>query len=382
MATNIFNYNGTLATTIADGSIDNTTSLALPGRGYLNYGEPVNQDMLWIMQNFANSSAPTNPTTGQLWYNTSNQIIYVYNGSNWLASGGAIISSTNPGSGAQIGALWYDSTNLQLNVWNGSTWNLVGPLGSAINTDPINPTIPSFSALTAAILKDTSGNSHSVWEITVGGTLLSILSTTTFTPATPAPAGFSTIIAGLNFSSNVPNVSITSSNIFTGTQSNLPTLNNTYNLGSASFNFAGVYANNFYGQATSALYADVAERYKSDMPLETGMIVSLSGDDEVTATTNIGSDDVFGVVSTSPAYLMNSDAGDDSEYPAIALIGRVPCKVIGPVKKGQRLMASTVIGVACAYDPNNYGVLSILGRALVTKESQGIDTIEVVIGKN
>jgi len=382
MATNIFNYNGTLATTIADGSIDNTTSLALPGRGYLNYGEPVNQDMLWIMQNFANSSAPTNPTTGQLWYNTSNQIIYVYNGSNWLASGGAIISSTNPGSGAQIGALWYDSTNLQLNVWNGSTWNLVGPLGSAINTDPINPTIPSFSALTAAILKDTSGNSHSVWEITVGGTLLSILSTTTFTPATPAPAGFSTIIAGLNFSSNVPNVSITSSNIFTGTQSNLPTLNNTYNLGSASFNFAGVYANNFYGQATSALYADVAERYKSDMPLETGMIVSLSGDDEVTATTNIGSDDVFGVVSTSPAYLMNSDAGDDSEYPAIALIGRVPCKVIGPVKKGQRLMASTVIGVACAYDPNNYGVLSILGRSLVTKESQGIDTIEVVIGKN
>ena len=56
MSTNIYNYNGTLETTIPDGSIDNTTSLALPGRGYLNYGEPVNQNMLWIMQNFANSS--------------------------------------------------------------------------------------------------------------------------------------------------------------------------------------------------------------------------------------------------------------------------------------------------------------------------------------
>jgi len=71
MATSVYNYNGTLLTTIPDGSIDSTTSLNMPGRGYLNYGEAVNQDMLWIMQNFANSSAPANPVTGQIWYNTT-----------------------------------------------------------------------------------------------------------------------------------------------------------------------------------------------------------------------------------------------------------------------------------------------------------------------
>lgn len=378
MATNIFNYNGTLATTIADGAIDSSTSIAMPGRGYLNYGEPVNQDLLWIMQNFSNTSAPISPVTGQLWYNPSLGLIKVYTGTAWIVLN-TFIYPSDPGAGSQQGATWYDSTNKQLNAWNGTKWNIVGPLGSAINTDPINPAIPAYSAIQAARITDTGAINHDAWEIVVGGVLLAIFSqdasyNTTIT-------GFTTINPGLNFSTTVAGAGVSSSINFTSEQSNLPVADNLYDMGSASYRFANMYAVNFLGQASSALYADVAERYQSDVTLESGTVVCLGGVAEVTASNTPGSEDVFGVVSTNPAYLLNSAAGSDATHPAIAMSGRVPCKVVGPVKKGQRLMASSLLGCACAYDPQ-FGILSILGRSLVDKTSTGIDTVEIVIGKN
>ena len=378
MSTNIFNYNGTLATTIADGAIDNTTSIALPGRGYLNYGEPVNQNMLWIMQNFSNTSAPQAPVIGQLWYNPSLQLLKVYNGTAWIVLN-TVIYPSPPGDGAQPGALWYDSTNLQLKVWDGTQWDIVGPLASQINTDPINPPIPSASALQAARITDTSATNHDVWEVILGGVLLAIFSVDAqFTTTIP---GFATINPGLNFSTSVANSGSYSSIDFTGSKNNLPTTDNIYNMGSSSYRFANMYAVSFIGQASSALYADLAERYHADAVLEPGAVVCLGGEAEITATTIQGSDDVFGVVSTNPAYLMNSDAGNDDTHPPVAMAGRVPCRVVGPVKKGQRLMASSVKGCACAYEPS-FGMLAILGRSLVNKDSSGIDTIEIVIGKN
>ena len=114
MATNIFNYNGVLLTTVPDGSINNTaSSLKFPGRGYLNYGEAVNENMLWIMENFANASSPSNPVTGQAWYDSVNQILKVYNGTIWLATGGVIAAATAPLSGSTPGSLWFDTTNDQ-----------------------------------------------------------------------------------------------------------------------------------------------------------------------------------------------------------------------------------------------------------------------------
>jgi hypothetical protein len=184
------------------------------------------------------------------------------------------------------------------------------------------------------------------------------------------------------YANNINATTITgATNVYLTGQTNLPSVNNTYNLGSGSLQYLGVYATTFYGTATSAEYADLAERYHSDQPLDPGTVVCLGGTAEVTATTVQGSEQVFGVVSTAPAYLMNSDAGSDLTHPAIAVMGRVPCKVVGPVRKGQRVMASAVAGHACAWDPQQ-GPLAILGRVLVDKTSHGMDTIEIVVGKN
>ena len=378
MATNIFNYNGTLATTIADGALDATTSIALPGRGYINYGEPVNQDLLWIMQHFANTSAPTNPVSGQVWYNPSTNLLKVYTGSTWNVIN-TLLYGSNPGAGAQDGATWYDTTNKQLNIWDGSAWNIVGPLGSAINTDPTNPALPTFSEIRAVRLTDTSANLHQAWEIIIGGVLLAVFSKDA--AYTTTLSGFTTINPGLNFSSSIALAGVTSSTNFTSIQNNLPSVDNTYSMGSATYRFSSMYALQFNGQATSALYADLAERYHADAKYGPGTVVCLGGTAEITASHTPGSQDIFGIVSTNPAHLMNAEAGTDDTHPAVALAGRVPCKVVGMVKKGDRLMSSSVTGCACAWT-DEYGFLAILGRSLVDKTSAGIETIEIVVGKN
>ena len=95
----------------------------------------------------------------------------------------------------------------------------------------------------------------------------------------------------------------------------------------------------------SALYAaDIAERYHADAHYEGGTVLVVGGDHEITTTDIIAHPSVAGVVSTDPAYKMNVMAGEDDTHPYIALKGRVPCKVIGPVKKGDHLCTSSVPG--------------------------------------
>lgn len=151
-------------------------------------------------------------------------------------------------------------------------------------------------------------------------------------------------------------------------------------MGSSGARFSGVYAVNFYGTAASAKYADLAERYASDKAYEHGTVVCLGGSQEITASSQPGDENVFGVISTNPAYLMNAEHPSDTN-PAVAMSGRVPCKVVGVVSKGERLMASSLEGVACPWI-RSYGHLAIIGRSLVDKTSHGVELIEIVVGKN
>lgn len=92
--------------------------------------------------------------------------------------------------------------------------------------------------------------------------------------------------------------------------------------------------------ASSALYADIAERYEADAIYEPGTVLMHGGEKEVTIACYAATTAVAGIVSTKPAYMMNSEAGTDETHPFIALKGRVPCKIVGPVKKGDLLVAS------------------------------------------
>lgn len=133
----------------------------------------------------------------------------------------------------------------------------------------------------------------------------------------------------------------------------------------------------FHGTATSAQYADLAEMYSSDEDYKPGTVVKIGGTAEVTQTTSEHCEDVFGIVSTDPAYLMNSTLEGTSV--AVALEGRVPCLVTGKVSKGQRLVSSNEPGVAMA--ASNYATYQqIVARALEDKETDEIGLIEVVVG--
>ena len=141
--------------------------------------------------------------------------------------------------------------------------------------------------------------------------------------------------------------------------------------------FSGtVSATTFSGTATQAQYADLAEVYKADAEYEPGTVVKLGGEFEITQTESHNDVDVFGVISTNPAYLMNKDA----EGLPVALQGRVPVKVLGKVKKGDRLCSSDEPGVAWVVSEGEYDVRAIIGRSLEDKDSGDFGVVEAVIG--
>ena len=149
---------------------------------------------------------------------------------------------------------------------------------------------------------------------------------------------------------------------------------------SSSPSFTAVTATNFNGEATTAKYADLAERYSADAVYEEGTVVMFGGDMEVTASHGYGSMKIAGVVSMKPAFAMNEEAGSNDTHPYIALQGRVPCKVMGDVSKGDILVASDESGVATKWmdadsDPR---MTAYIGIAI----SDAVDgMVEVKVGK-
>jgi hypothetical protein len=147
-----------------------------------------------------------------------------------------------------------------------------------------------------------------------------------------------------------------------------PLADNTRNMGATDKRYANRYAVTFRGTATAAQYADLAERYAADREYPVGTVVEIGGEQEITAVTQDASDSVFGVISSAPAYLMNSEAGDNATHPPVALVGRVPVRVVGAVHKGQRLISA---GNGCARAAANDEATSfnVIGRALENKTS-------------
>jgi hypothetical protein len=152
----------------------------------------------------------------------------------------------------------------------------------------------------------------------------------------------------------------------------MPAANLTYNLGSTV-----TWWNVIYGKSVQAQYADLAENYKSDSSYVTGTVVVFGGDHEVTISSIQYDSAVAGVVSSAPAYLMNAASGN---LP-VALTGRVPCKVMGPVSKGTVLTTSHLPGIAMALDPTKFVPGCVIGKSLENLDAEQVETIEVAVGR-
>jgi len=152
----------------------------------------------------------------------------------------------------------------------------------------------------------------------------------------------------------------------------IPSSSNTYTLGSST-----VWWSRVWSVAVNAQYADLAENYTSDCNYEPGTVVVFGGEKEVTVSTASHDPAVAGVVSTNPAYLMNAA----TEGISVALQGRVPTWVKGPVRKGDRLVSSKIKGIAERLYTPNYVPGCIIGKSLENIDTDEICLIEVVVGR-
>lgn len=180
--------------TVNDNVVNTSTSLEFPGRNQKGYAITIAENFLHLLENFAKSSPPPNPIEGQLWYDSSPGIenLMIYDGTNWKSSGSLKKGNEAPTNNV-LGDLWVDSTNQQLKLFNGATWILVGPTYSTgLRTGAV-----------AEPVKDQSINQteHIVLTNYVDDKAVSILSDTAFTPKSGI-TGFDTIKAGINLNNN------------------------------------------------------------------------------------------------------------------------------------------------------------------------------------
>lgn len=593
MAYTINLTDGTIFATIADGTVNTSSSMILVGKNYAGYGEFLDENFIHLLENGSNTTAPSSPLTGQLWWDKTNTLMKVYTGSGgWKTISAATAQSTAPTSNV-TGDLWYDTVNQQLKVWTGAAFIVVGPAFS------------SSQGTTGAVpetINDSGAIPHFITSLYVNDNRVAIVSKdANFTPAAPINSTFPTIYTGITLassglggpavfagsatdaqtldgldgtdfmratantsttgtlrvvnntglfvgSSNVFNVNTTSTdaniksdisggnlviqanvggstvdvaralgasgvfavsntlsvgtnatvtgnvnagnvnasiisatgNVRGGNIVSLATLsgvsvNATANVDSGNLRTSGLvtasgnvisaaniqgqyfigngafltglsaaisvtkiengtskveiaasggnvafsvggtanvvvvdtttlyssklstssidksgsngvgnigsssnYFNQVFATATTALYADVAERFAADEVLEPGTVVELGGVAEITKSRNELSESVFGVISTKPAFTMNGGAGKNETHPAVAMTGRVPVKVIGYVKKGDRLV-SAGNGIARSATRNEITPFNVIGRSLVDKTTPELGTIEAIV---
>ena len=395
MAYTIVKSDGTVLTTIADGTINTTsTSLGLPGRNYAGYGQYLDTDFVHVLENFASTTPPPNPLQGQLWFDTNVNVLkvcpsnYVTTASSWLAltstsSGGtttfgqvSITGNLTSNNATITNSLSSDTftTRLMTVTANATIANAnvttgnVGTLNTTLITTGANTTAGSLIGTWTA----NGGLSGNAFIVTNGNLVATGVKTDNYYYANGSPFNPSgtynngnvfDYLTGSNavtqFSGNIAPTKITTTAIAGG-----GTVTGTWTLG--------------VGARWQSTYADLAERFEADSTYDAGTVVELGGTKEITAVQYDLSDDVFGVVSEKAGYIMNAMAGDDVTHPAVAMSGRIPVKVIGKVRKGQRLV-SAGNGVARAAEKSELTAFNVIGRALANKTDDGLGTVEAIV---
>ena len=484
MAYTVNKTDGTILATVADGTIDTTTDLTLIGKNYAGYGEFFNENLVKLLENFSNTSAPASPVAGQMWWDKTNNLLKVYNGTTFKTVSSSTASASTP-TGSVTGDLWWDTTNGQLKVYNGSTFTTIGP------------SFTSGTGTSGAIVEtvtDTGATDHVVVKLYTNNVLVATVSKdTTFTPQS-AISGFATVKPGIQLSTAVTGnkfqgtatdsdalggvaaasflrsdqsdstsgvlsilndtgmvvgvdsdltVGVSGSDVTIanatsdgdilikvndggvvstamtidgatnrvlvagaptdnlgvatkayvdsavsgagtlatsgGTMTGDILVSGTVNFGSSGNRVATVFATTFNGEATSAQYADLAENFRPDTQYAPGTIVALGGVEEITAVNEELSNNVFGVVSSKPAYLMNS--AQEGGAP-VAVAGRVPVRVLGMVNKGDRLVSAGNGMARAAQSDELINAFNVIGRAIQTKTTMEEGTVEAFVTIN
>jgi hypothetical protein len=411
MAYTIVKSDGTILTTIADGTINTTsTSVGLPGRNYAGYGQQLDTNFVHQLENFADTTPPANPLTGQLWYNTNANTLYVCptdglsNANAWVSLAVSSANSTSTFGSVQVTGNLSANNITAVNNVNGA------------NGQFTNISVSSTANISSGTANIGTGNIGSLFTQSINAGSQSTALTMTGV-VTSNGAGTANSVAGTSMWVTGGNLMISGSgNIgirtdyyyyangstinFVGTYSNsnvalyLPTF--TGQLGTTGATHFGntltTGANTTTGNITgnwsltsgsrlNATYADLAERFEADAYYDAGTVVELGGDKEITAVQYELSDAVFGVVSDTAAYLMNSAAGNDTTHPPIAVGGRVKVKVTGKVCKGERLVSAGK-GIARAASTGEATSFNVIGRSLENKTTDDMGTIEAFVKIN
>lgn len=388
----------------------------------------------------ASASAPTQSlVTGDLWFDTVNAQLKVFNGSGFILVGpaftagtgtsGAIVDTvtdSSPGADhvvvkvfvnntivsifskdatftpaaalsgfATIGPGLNMSTTVAGAVFNGTATNadLLDNLTSSqfMRTDAATSTTGTISILndtglyvggdsdarlfvqgTDVYLRNQTLNGDIYIQVNDGGS-------TTSPIVIDGATSNVTILNGLTVGGTISSTG-GSVNFGTAAVSLGSIINNNAN-GVGNIGSSGGYFNTIFAKATSAEYADLAERFEADAAYPPGTVVMLGGTKEITAAMEEATDDVFGVISTRPAYTMNGAAGDDATHPPIAMTGRVPVLVVGQVLKGDRLI-SAGNGLARAARQGEATAFNVIGRALTSKNTEDEGTVEAIVTIN
>tara|TARA_B100001093_G_scaffold461243_1_gene475556 strand:- start:646 stop:2100 length:1455 start_codon:yes stop_codon:yes gene_type:complete len=484
MAYTVNKTDGTILATVADGTINTTTDLTLIGKNYAGYGEFFNENLIKLLENFSNSSAPASPVAGQMWWDSTNNLLKVYTGTAFKTVSSSTASASQPSTNV-TGDLWWDTTNGQLKVYNGSSFTTIGP------------SFTSGTGTSGAIVEtvtDNGATDHVVVKLFTNNTLVGTVSKdTAFTPQTSI-TGFATVKPGIQLSTSVSSAKfqgtatdsdalggvaaasylrsdasdstsgvlsiLNDTGLVVGADSDLtvgvsgsdisisnatsdgdilvkvndggvvstamtvdgatnrvlvagaPTDNlgiatkayvdstvsgsgalavsggtmtgdilvsGTVNFGSSGNRITTVFATTFNGTSTAAQYADLAENFRADTAYAPGTIVALGGAEEITAVNDELSDQVFGVVSSQPAYLMNSAQAGGSP---VAVAGRVPVRVIGMVNKGDRLVSAGNGLARAANADESITAFNVLGRAIDSKSTMEEGTVEAFVTIN
>lgn len=396
MAYTIVKSDGTVLTTIPDGTVNTTsTTLGLPGRNYAGYGQYLDTNFVHMIENFADGNVPQNPIRGQLWFDTNSSTLKVCpadgttNAAAWLS-----LTSTASGGTTSFGAVTITGN---LSAGNISTTGTVSGNAASFNylTVTANATIANANVTTANLGtlnttlittggNTTSGNLIGTWTanggssgntlIVTNGNLVAVtgIKTDNYYYANGAPFNPS----GTYNNANVFDYMTGSNAVVQFTGNIAPTkVTTSFLAGGGSVSGIWTLAAGARWQAT---YADLAERFEADAVYEPGTVVELGGDKEITAAQTELSEEVFGVISTTAGYLMNAMAGDDKTHPAVAVGGRIPVKVKGKVRKGQRLV-SAGNGFARAAEKGEATAFNVIGRALAHKTDDGLGTVEAVV---